>query len=110
MHYVDAGHGLARMVRADGTMETPPVCGLPAGAVAGSAWVEGVAELFAGDTLVVFSDGILDLRPDQAAVDAAVTAASAVSTVQAVVERLVAPARSAHRDDDVTAIAMRRVR
>jgi hypothetical protein len=111
VRYVDAGHGLARIVRADGTMVVPSVRGVPAGAVTGSTWTEGVAELGAGDTLVVFSDGILDLHPDQAAVDAAVTAAvSAEGTVQALVDRLVAPARAAHREDDVTVIALRRAR
>jgi hypothetical protein len=109
--YVDAGHGLARIVRANGTIETLDVRGLPAGAVLGSVWSEGRALLGPGDGIVVFSDGILDLHEDQAAVDAEVAAAMfKESTAERVTDRLMAPARGAFRDDDVTVVVVRRTR
>lgn len=107
--YVDAGHGLGRLVRADGTLETLDVRGLPAGAVPGATWSEGTAALAPGDSVVVFSDGILDLHPDAAAVDAAVVAAMAgEASADQAADRLVAPARDGYREDDVTVVVVRR--
>jgi hypothetical protein len=107
--YVDAGHGLARVVRQGGDVETPPVRGLPAGAAPGCIWTEGTVELAPGDGLIVFSDGILDLHDGLEAVDAELAAAMAAGgSASEVVERLVAPARGAYREDDVTVVAMRR--
>lgn len=109
--YVDAGHGLARIVRADGSLETLDVRGLPAGAVAGGTWSEGTATLSPGDAAVVFSDGVLDLHPDTAAVDAAIVAAMAGgATADEVADRLVEPAANAYREDDVTVVVVRRAR
>jgi hypothetical protein len=107
--YVDAGHGLARIVRAGGALEALDVRGLPAGAMPGSTWPEGKAQLAPGDGLVVFSDGVLDLHPDQGAVDAELAAAMAAgATADEVADRLVAPARGAYREDDVTVVVVRR--
>lgn len=109
--YVDAGHGLARIVRADGSVEALDVRGLPAGAVPGGTWSEGTATVGPGDGIVVFSDGVLDLYPDPPAVNAAIVAAMGdTDTAEAVVERLVAPARHAYREDDVTVVVVRRAR
>lgn len=110
LSYVDAGHGLARIVRATGAIETLDVRGLPAGAVHGATWAEGTAHLDPGDGIVVFSDGVLDLHEDAAAVDAEIASAmSAEASADEVAERLIRPARGAHRDDDVTVVVVRRL-
>jgi hypothetical protein len=106
--YVDAGHGLARIVRAGGGLETLDVRGLPAGAVPGGTWTEGTARLEPGDTAIVFSDGILDLHPTSEAVDAAIVDAAACATAGEVADRLMAPAIGAYREDDVTVVVVRR--
>lgn len=107
--YVDAGHGLARVVRAGGAMETLDVRGVPAGAVPGATWSEGSVDLAPGDGVVVFSDGVLDLHADPAGVDAAVAAAVAAgATADEVADRLIAPAAGAYREDDVTVVVVRR--
>jgi serine phosphatase RsbU (regulator of sigma subunit) len=59
---VDAGHGLTVTVRADGTsVRTPPGGSLPLGILPGEVWPETEAFLDPGDTVVSFSDGLLDL-------------------------------------------------
>jgi hypothetical protein len=107
--YVDAGHGLARVVRADGAVEHPSRRGLPVGALPGFTWEEDSVCLEAGDALVVFSDGLLDLHPNVAAVDAEIAAALGSSaTAAATVERLLGPASGGDREDDVTVVVVRR--
>ena len=109
LRYVDAGHGLARVVTASGSVAGPDARGLPAGAVPDTVWTEGRLDLAPGDTFVLFSDGVLDLHPDQAAVEAAVAAAAGAATAAEVADRLVAPARDRYREDDVTVLVVRRL-
>lgn len=61
LSYVDAGHGLAFVARADGTMERLDNRGLPVGMLPDSEWSEAEVQLNAGDALVVCSDGVLDV-------------------------------------------------
>lgn len=110
--YVDAGHGLALVVRGrgGGDAERLPVRGLPAGAWPEATWEEGVVHLERGDALVVYSDGLLDLHPDRASVDAAaVEAVRTTATAEEAVELLLRPARAtSSRPDDVTVVVLRR--
>ena len=77
----------------------------------GGTWTEGTATLAPGDGVVVFSDGILDLHADPAAVDAALVAAMAGDrSADEVADRLVAPATDTYREDDVTVVVVRRSR
>jgi serine phosphatase RsbU (regulator of sigma subunit) len=62
--YVDAGHGLATVRRANGGGDVLDVRSLPLGLVAHDGIMEGRTLLDAGDTLLVYSDGLLDARPD----------------------------------------------
>ena len=59
--YVDAGHGLALHATADGAGHRLPSGGPPVGAWAGSAWPQSAVRLDPGDSLVVASDGVLDV-------------------------------------------------
>lgn len=61
---VDAGHGFAAIARWDGTTDQLRGPGLPLGVLAGDVWDSFVVQLNPGDTLVVASDGILDLIGD----------------------------------------------
>ena len=59
--WVDAGHGLAVIVRADGMVERLRSEDLPLGLGLGSRWTEHTTRLLPGDTLLVVSDGLFDL-------------------------------------------------
>lgn len=108
LHYVDAGHGLGLLVRADGTAERLESGGLPAGVLPDAAWRVGELTLAAGDTLVLHSDGLLDLHADRAAVDRQVLEAAQAPTVEEVLEHLTWAVRHVKLPDDVTVVVLRR--
>ncbi|TFV55445.1 GAF domain-containing protein [Mycobacterium sp. PS03-16] len=63
--YVDAGHGFAVVVRADGRVDTlDSSTGMPLGILAGDTWAAGRVGLDVGDSLIIASDGVLDLIGD----------------------------------------------
>jgi serine phosphatase RsbU (regulator of sigma subunit) len=63
--YIDAGHGCAFVYRADGTIDPDlEPRGVPVGVPRVDPFIEGVVVLNPGDALVIFSDGLLDARPD----------------------------------------------
>ena len=64
LYYVDAGTGLALLVRADGTTLQLAGTDLPLGIQAQEHLTQSVA-LQAGDRLVLVSDGLLDIVEDQ---------------------------------------------
>lgn len=61
LRWVDAGLGLAVVVRADGTVEQLGGEDLPIGVLQDSYWTEHGTTLAPGDRLAVVSDGLLDL-------------------------------------------------
>lgn len=61
---VDAGHGLAVLLRSDGRVEPLNGSGLPLGVVHGETWVSRTVVLGPGDLVVAVSDGTLDLVSD----------------------------------------------
>ncbi|MFC0681788.1 PP2C family protein-serine/threonine phosphatase [Lysobacter korlensis] len=107
---VDAGHGLAVLVRADGSTELMPSQNLPLGVLIGQEWKVTRHSMRTGDLLLVFSDGVLDLFDGtmEALRQAAAVASKGVHTAQDAVERIVKLA-SGTQDDDVTVIAVQRV-
>jgi hypothetical protein len=64
VRYVDAGHGLAVIVRKTGVVEPLSSDGLPLGVLPEEKWVSQDVMLEDGDTLVIASDGVLDLVGD----------------------------------------------
>jgi serine phosphatase RsbU (regulator of sigma subunit) len=64
--YVDCGHGLVFLRRANGTVEELRVRGLPLGISADETYREGVLAFNKGDTLVLYSDGLIEAMPDLA--------------------------------------------
>ncbi|HEX5730789.1 GAF domain-containing SpoIIE family protein phosphatase [Microbacterium sp.] len=61
LDYVDSGHGLALLVRADGEVERLASVGLPIGIAPDADWLCQSVHLNPGDALVAFTDGLLDL-------------------------------------------------
>ncbi|MBS3694115.1 PP2C family protein-serine/threonine phosphatase [Rhodococcus qingshengii] len=59
--YVDAGHGLSAVRKADGTVKALTGHDLPLGIVPGDRWQTSMLTLELGDMLVISSDGLLDL-------------------------------------------------
>lgn len=109
VRYTDAGHGLVLVVRADGTVQRPTTTGLPIGAIAGDRWEEHVLHLGARDTLLVFSDGVLDLYGGGLEdLDELIAMVAASSRAQDVVDRITALARRCAAPDDVTVVVIRR--
>lgn len=107
LRYVDAGHGYCHLLRADGEVRPLPVRSLPLGVPSELGFEEGTERLEAGETLVVYSDGLVEQpglpsgRSVLAEIPGAADAADAV-------HRLLEP-MPAHLEDDVTVLAVRKL-
>jgi serine phosphatase RsbU (regulator of sigma subunit) len=109
LEYVDAGHGLAIIVPLDGPTRHLASSDLPLGATPDETWVSHVDRLERGDTLIVVSDGVLDVFPDPAdAVRAARELTTSVSTAEEMSDRILRAAAGASLADDLTAVVIRR--
>lgn len=62
--YVDCGHGYVFLRRADGTVEELLPRGLPIGVPSRESYQEGTLTFRQGDVLVLYSDGLIDARPE----------------------------------------------
>ncbi len=107
LRYIDAGHGISFIVRASGGMTRLATTNHPLGC-GDQEWDERVVTIEPGDTLVLISDGVLDLF------DGALTSLQGVEqmvrdadTASAFVDAIVRKT-GAHADDDVTIVAVRR--
>ncbi len=110
LRYVDAGHGHARILRGSAGQETLPERSAPIGMFPDSQYLVGTVTLNPGDTLVVFSDGLLDLRPDLATRDVLLPYdARRAPTVQQMVDILANGADDRELFDDVTVVALRKL-
>ncbi len=110
LQYVDAGHGHARLLRGTTGQETLPLRSAPIGIFPDSIFAVGTVTLNPGDTLVVFSDGLLDLRPDLATKDVPLPyEARRAGSAQELVDILAQGSKSRDLFDDVTVLALKRV-
>jgi len=110
VEYVDAGHGHARLLRGATGQELLPERSAPIGIFPDTQFVVGRATLAPGDSLVVFSDGLLDLRPDLATRDVPLPSdARRAATAQEMVDILAHGAREKELFDDVTVLALKRL-
>lgn len=64
--YVDCGHGYVFLRRSNGNVEELIPRGLPLGVTAKEEYQEGTLTFGPGDALVLFSDGLIDARPELA--------------------------------------------
>jgi serine phosphatase RsbU (regulator of sigma subunit) len=62
--FVDCGHGYAFLRRRGGTVETLSPRDLPLGVPGPKIYREGTFHFGEGDTLVLYSDGLIDARPE----------------------------------------------
>jgi phosphoserine phosphatase RsbU/P len=62
--FVDCGHGYVFVRRVDGSVETLAPRGLPLGVQGGQEYQEGTIHFEKGDTLVLYSDGVIDANPE----------------------------------------------
>jgi serine phosphatase RsbU (regulator of sigma subunit) len=108
--YVDAGHGHARLLRGATSQELLPQRSAPIGIFPDTQFVGGRIALNPGDSLVVFSDGLLDLRPDLATKEVQLPyEARRAATAQEMVDILAHGARERDLFDDVTVLALKRL-
>jgi sigma-B regulation protein RsbU (phosphoserine phosphatase) len=66
LRYLDAGHGHAFVRRACGRVDLLRPRGLPLGVMPNTNYQEGELTMEPGDALVLYSDGLMDARPDLA--------------------------------------------
>jgi phosphoserine phosphatase RsbU/P len=110
LEYVDAGHGFARVLRGVTGQELLPQRSAPIGLFPDTQFLVGKVTLNPGDTLVVFSDGLLDLRPDLATKEVQLPyEARRATSAQEMVDILAQGAGSKELFDDVTVLALRRL-
>jgi phosphoserine phosphatase RsbU/P len=110
LNYIDAGHGYTRLLRGSTGQEPLPERSAPIGIFPDTRFSVGSAHLDAGDTLVVYSDGLIELRPDLATKDIPLPYdARRAPNVQEMVDILAQGSRSRELMDDVTVLALRRL-
>lgn len=108
--YVDAGHGLT-LIRRASTWERLRSHGLPLGLGLGADWTRQTVQLDAGDWLVCFSDGLLDLYGgDDAAIEAIAAHVVRAEHPAELIDALIASAPGFDQEDDVTVVALRHQR
>jgi hypothetical protein len=111
LRWVDGGHGLAVIVRTDGTADRLTSTDLPLGVVAGETWQAHAARLDPGDALVVVSDGVLDRFPDETEALASGTSTfGPVTHAQALVDAVALLPEDDAPEDDLTIVVLRRKR
>jgi hypothetical protein len=110
MEYVDAGHGLAFILDLQGGLRRLATSGPPLGLLPDAAWEPRAEHLAPGETLVVVSDGLLDLFPSlEEAVAKVLRKRVADGSVRELVDRVIAFSERRGHDDDVTVLALRRL-
>ncbi len=107
--YVDAGHGHAFVRRAGGRPQCLEAGGLPLGVLRGETYHQASITLGVGDALVVYSDGLVDARPDLTLdVQAIASRLADAGSAAEMVDRLVELADlSRPPPDDLTVVVLR---
>lgn len=108
LSYVDAGHGLSIVARTDGTSERLRSTSPPLGVDPETEWTVQTVQLDPGDTLIVVSDGVLDLYDGTlTSLDNLVTLALLAQDPWEIIDAIRARARGTSADD-VTMLIVRR--
>jgi hypothetical protein len=109
LEYVDAGHGLALLVSADGEMEQLASLDLPLGSDLDTSWHSRETRIDPCDTLIVVSDGLLDIYPEpEQVLEAARGLAASDRTAEEMCDRIMQASIGHEIDDDLTALVIRR--
>ncbi|MCM2359047.1 MAG: SpoIIE family protein phosphatase [Geobacteraceae bacterium] len=107
--YVDCGHGYVFLRRADGAVEELLPRGLPLGVPSRERYQAGALTFRQGDVLVIYSDGLIDARPELELTSRLLAdrLAGDGSSLE-LVERLTAlPALAGPPPDDLTVLVVR---
>jgi serine phosphatase RsbU (regulator of sigma subunit) len=108
LSYVDAGHGHVLLRRADGRGEPLTSRDLPVGILPDAEFRQGEVVFAPGDALVLYSDGLIDARPDLN-LDAASVASllDGAATADEMVARLIAlGSATGPLPDDLTVVVL----
>lgn len=114
--YVNAGHNLPVLRRAAGTTETLEAGGLPFGIELAAIYEVGAAQLNPGDTLVFFTDGVVEAFDEQGHefgqgrwLDAIriLPAVSAQESLQYLMRRVDEFVGATRQSDDITCMVLR---
>lgn len=109
VRYVDAGSGLAVLVRSDGDVVHLLGRDRPLGVIPGDHWTERHEQIDPGDRLVVFSDGLLDVVGDEAGwLERVGTLVRKYDDPADLVAEVTAQSRSMPSIDDVTIVVVSR--
>jgi hypothetical protein len=108
VEYVDAGHGLAFVVRDKGGIERLPSDSLPLGLTGPGPRIPARIELGTGDSLVCISDGVLDAIGGERAFPVVEAIVRGNATPGGAVSRILGVARAGVPIDDATAVVVRR--
>ncbi len=106
LKFVDCGHGLVFLRRRDGTVEELTPRGLPLGVPGDKDCQEGMLHFSVGDTLVLYSDGLIDARPElELSSTRLAEYVAGAGTAREMVDRLVDLTRQQEpQPDDVTVL------
>jgi sigma-B regulation protein RsbU (phosphoserine phosphatase) len=109
LSYVDCGHGFAFLKRCNGTVEELQPRGVPLGVPSQESYQEGKFTFAGGDALVLFSDGLIDARPELALTPGILARhLDGAASAQEMVDRLLAvPALDGPPPDDLTLLVVR---
>lgn len=111
LSYVDAGHGYAFILRADGQVELLEKRGLPLGILLDETYIQEDFSLASGDALIIYSDGLVDTQPE-AELDhhALANQIRSCNSAQSIVDCLIefATDQVSEAPDDITVVVVRR--
>ena len=109
LKFVDCGHGYAFLRRENGAVEGLSPRGLPLGVQGQKTYHEGTVSFAKGDTLVLYSDGLIDARPELALNNPALARElNGVASAREMVGRLIGLTEQQEQlPDDVTVLVAR---
>ena len=114
--YINAGHNYPVLRRASGTIERLETGGVPLGLILKAPYASGQVTLESGDTLVVFTDGVIEAENDDEQefgeermlatlnLPAKTTAAAVLSNLMSSADRFVG---TAPQHDDITCLVLK---
>lgn len=104
--FVDCGHGFVFLRRRNGTVQGLFPRGLPLGVLNGNLYQEGTLKFEKGDTLILYSDGLIDARPELALNNQLLSEhlAGAASAQEMVVRLMSLTEQQGQLPDDVTVL------
>lgn len=107
--YVDCGHGYVFLRRFGGTVEELSLRGLPLGVIAKEQYQEGIITFEPGDALVLYSDGLIDARPELVLDNRSLSAhLNGTTSARGMLAALMAlPRFDSHPPDDLTVLVIR---